>query len=431
MKHTMDIKFLHNHFLDSNGITTDSRNVQAGQLFFALSGQNFNGNQFAEDAISNGAKLAIIDDEKFKKGNNYFLAQNVLECLQELASYHRKYLGIPLIAITGTNGKTTTKELIRSVLQKKFKVAFTHGNLNNQIGVPLTLLSFNKETEIAVVEMGANHQNEIAQLCKIAEPDFGIINNIGKAHLEGFGSFEGVISAKNELYQYCRDTHKKVFVNGNDKLLMELSSGMERIIYGKDASFLYHAGFLSSDPFLALNWNNYAVKTQLVGDYNLNNVIAAIAVGNFFNVPQNEIIDAIEAYKPQNNRSQLLKTKDNTLIIDAYNANPSSMDLAISNFSNISDKNKMLILGDMLELGENSIIEHQKLVELALNQDFKKAIFVGKNFFAISTNNIPDYQFFRTTDLLIAYLMKNKIKNHTILLKASRGVQLERIIEFL
>jgi UDP-N-acetylmuramoyl-tripeptide--D-alanyl-D-alanine ligase len=427
----MDLQVLHKHFIESAGICTDSRKLTKNQMFFALSGPNFNGNQFANQAIEQGAKLAIIDDIKYKVNDNCFLVPDVLECIQQLALFHRQQLGTPIISITGTNGKTTTKELISRVLQKKYKVTYTQGNLNNHIGVPLTLLSFTKETEIGVVEMGANHQNEISQLCKIALPDFGIINNIGKAHLEGFGSFQGVINAKSELYQYCEKNNKKIFVNGDDSLLMDLSEKIERMTYGKSDINEVNAEFISADPFLELKWKEFKIQTQLVGEYNFNNVLASIAVGIYFQVPNHEICNAISEYKPQNNRSQLTKTSNNTLIIDAYNANPSSMELSVRNFMNIKASNKLLILGDMFELGEASQQEHQKIVDLVKNLNFEKAFFIGKNFFQREKGNKEKFNFFLSIEDMLDYLSKNKIAGYTILLKASRGIQLEKVFAFL
>jgi UDP-N-acetylmuramoyl-tripeptide--D-alanyl-D-alanine ligase len=427
----MDIQTLHQHFINSEGICTDSRKVEKNHLFFALSGQNFDGNQFAEQALTKGAMLTVIDNEKYKTQNSCILVPDVLKCLQELAFFHRKWLATPIIAITGTNGKTTTKELIGNVLQKKYNITFTSGNLNNHIGVPLTLLSFTKETQIGVVEMGANHSNEISQLCQIALPDFGIISNIGKAHLEGFGSFEGVIQAKSELYQYCKKNNKKVFVNGNDKLLIDLSKGIEQITYGNTNTNEYHAQFISANPYLIVKWKDFLIQTQLVGEYNMNNVIASIAVGSYFNVPEKEIVEALSDYKPKNNRSQLTKTQNNTLIIDAYNANPSSMELSVRNFVHIKSPEKLLILGDMFELGEVSEQEHHKIFKLVESLNFKKVFFVGKNFFTIKEKFINTYQFFQSIEEIIDFLSRNKISGYTILLKASRGIQLEKVLSLL
>jgi UDP-N-acetylmuramoyl-tripeptide--D-alanyl-D-alanine ligase len=427
----MEVQALYQHFLNSKGICTDSRKVGKNQMFFALSGQNFDGNHFAEQAIEMGARMAIIDNKKYKTNKNCILVPDVLKCLQELSLFHRKSLNTIIIAVTGTNGKTSTKELISHVLQKKYKVSFTQGNLNNHIGVPLTLLSFTKDTEIGVVEMGANHKNEISNLCQIALPDYGLITNIGKAHLEGFGSFEGVIKAKSELYNYCKNNRKKVFVNGKDELLIKLSSGLDRITYGDSTTEKHDAQLVSADPFLIIKWKHFLIQTQLVGEYNINNVLAAIKVGSYFHVPDTDIVDAISEYKPQNNRSQLTKTQDNTLIIDAYNANPSSMELSIRNFVNIKSTRKLLILGDMFELGKVAVKEHQKIIELVKSIGFTEVLFVGKNFFSLRKKAIKTYQFFLNTDDIIKFLSQNKISGYTILLKASRGIQLEKVLDFL
>lgn len=427
----MEIKKLHEVFLQSNGIATDTRKVEKGQIFFALKGDNFNGNEFALQALENGALYAIIDEARFKTSEKLILVPNVLDCLQKLAQFHRDFLGIPIIAITGTNGKTTSKELIRSVLKAKYKVGYTFGNLNNHLGVPLTLLSFNKDTEIGVVEMGANHMNEIAGLCEIAKPDFGIITNIGKAHLEGFGSYEGVIKAKCELYNYLAANNKTVFVNGDDKILIEKSAKIERIKYGRDKSFYCFAEFSEASPFLIVKWKDKVVETQLVGEYNFNNVLLAICIGSYFKVDEIDILKALSTYKPENNRSQLTQTSKNTLIVDAYNANPSSMELSILNFLNIIGDNKQLILGDMFELGNNSKEEHQKIIKLIENNGFKNVLFVGQNFISLKNRPNSDFHFFENTPALIEYLIKNEIKGMTILLKASRGIQLEKIIPYL
>lgn len=427
----MEPKQLYKLFRESEGICTDSRKTKEGQLFFALSGQNFNGNEFAQQAISQGASYAVIDKQEFRKNEQYIVVPDVLKSLQELGQYHRIKLGIPVIAITGSNGKTTTKELISTVLQKKFNVSYTQGNLNNHIGVPLTLLTFTRETEIGVVEMGANHEHEIEQLCRIAQPDFGIITNIGKAHLEGFGSYEGVIRAKNELYEFCKINGKKVFVHGNDELLMKLSSEINRIIYGSSDSFEISGSIVSSDPCLSLQWKNQLINSQLVGEYNFPNLMAAVALGSYFKIKPDEINEAISNYSPQNNRSQLKKTSHNTLYIDAYNANPSSMELSILNFSKIKGQKKILILGDMFELGESSATEHQKILDLVASLKFEKAFFIGKHFYSLKNSFVHTADFFPTTDELNQFLTQKQISGYDILLKASRGIQLERALGFL
>lgn len=427
----MEIKKIHSLFLNSRGITIDSRKIEEGQIFFALKGASFNGNKFALSAINQGAKYAVVDEAEFATRDNIILVEDVLLCLQELAKFHRSFLNVSILAITGTNGKTTTKELISAVLKKKFTIGFTKGNLNNHIGVPLTLLSFNSLTEIGIVEMGANHPGEIEFLCSIAAPDYGIITNIGKAHIEGFGSFEGVVKTKNELYNYLKINKKPIFINGEDELLMSLSEGMTKYTYGIKKDFNICAGLISANPLLSVQWDNYVINTKLVGAYNLTNVLAAICVGAFFDVDDDLITSAIRMYQPQNNRSQLTKTPKNTLIIDAYNANPTSMDLAINNFTNINDDNKTLILGDMFELGSTSDMEHKNIIDLVKKLKFDSVIFVGSHFYKLANKKKSNFKFFENTQELCNYLSKNELINRTILLKASRGIQLEKVIEFL
>jgi UDP-N-acetylmuramoyl-tripeptide--D-alanyl-D-alanine ligase len=426
----MKIQEIHSIFINSKGVTTDSRKIEKGQIFFALKGENFNGNEYAKSAIERGAEYAIIDEAEYADIERTILVKGVLNCLQELAKFHRKYLNIPILAITGSNGKTTTKELISSVLNKRFSLGYTQGNLNNHIGVPLTLLSFSKETEMGVVEMGANHIGEIEVLCNIADPDYGIITNIGKAHIEGFGSFEGVIKTKSELYNYLKRKKGKIFINGEDNLLLSQSTDLEKVSYGKKHNLFVSAEFIASSPFLEIKWDQFEIRTKLVGEYNFNNVLAAICIGSYFNVPKEKIVEAIEDYQPKNNRSQLTKTETNTLIIDAYNANPTSMELAIRNFLNIKEDNKFLILGDMFELGGSSKEEHHKIIQLADKLKFENAIFIGENFYNFR-NEFPVYQFFENTTSLSNYLKINTIKNATLLLKASRGIKLEQVVDYL
>ncbi len=426
----MNIQEIHSIFLNSSGITTDSRKIEKGQIFFALKGENFNGNEYAQSAIDIGAKYAIIDEAKYADIERTILVKDVLNYLQELAKFHRTYLNIPILAITGTNGKTTTKELISSVLKKKFDLGYTQGNLNNHIGVPLTILSFTKDTEMGVVEMGANHLGEIETLCNIAEPDYGIITNIGKAHIEGFGSFEGVIRTKSELYNYLKRKNGIVFINGEDDLLLRQAAGIEKINYGRNHDLFISAEFIASSPFLEIKWDKYEIKTKLVGEYNFNNVLAAICIGSYFNVTNEKIVEAIEEYQPKNNRSQLTKTETNTLIIDAYNANPTSMDLAIKNFLNIKEAKKGLILGDMFELGDSSNEEHYKIAKLVEELNFGTTIFVGENFYNFRSE-FPLFQFFNDAASLCNHLQINKIEDTTLLLKASRGIKLEQVIDYL
>lgn len=427
----MDIRQLHKLFLNSEGVTTDTRNIKGNQIFFALKGENFNGNKYAETALNKGACFAIIDEEAYLLNDKCILVKDVLQCLQELANYHRSYINIPIVAITGTNGKTTTKELVSCVLNKKYNVGFTQGNLNNHIGVPLTLLSFNKETEIGIVEMGANHVGEIAELSNIANPDFGIITNIGKAHIEGFGSYEKIIQTKSELYEFIKKGQKKVFVNGDDDLLLNQSVGIDRLIYGKKANSFIKAEFIGSDPYLEISWNDTSIMTNLVGEYNFYNALAAIAVGKYFDVEVSLIGEALSEYKPENNRSQLKKTDNNLLVIDAYNANPTSMSLAIKNFENVKGKNKVLILGDMFELGATSDEEHHNIIKLVDSLNYQETYFVGTNFSKLKKDFQSKYHFYNSTEKLCSYLKLHKIVDSTILLKASRGIKLEDTIEYL
>ncbi len=427
----MDIKKLHEIFLTSKGISTDTRTIQKDQLFFALKGDNFDGNKYAVQALDKGAGYAVVDDPTLINIPNCIVVKDVLESLQNLARFHRKYLNIPILGITGTNGKTTTKELINAVLSQKFKTFATQGNFNNHIGVPLTILSMDKSTEFGIVEMGANHIGEIAQLCSIANPDYGLITNIGRAHLEGFGSFEGVIKAKTELYQHIAQNGKMLFVNADDQLLMKLSGDFKKELYGKNIDAGNKFSLEKKELFLTLKWNTDKIKTQLVGNYNFYNVLAAIKTGLFFGVSKNKIIEAIENYRPKNNRSQFLDTGKNKLIVDVYNANPVSMQSAIENFYSIKASNKLLLLGDLLELGNVSADEHEKVLKLIKNLNFKNACLVGNEFYRFANDKLYPYLFFKNTDDLIGYLKKEKPENFYALLKASRGIRLEKIIPYL
>lgn len=435
LKQIMNIEEIYRLFLKCREVSTDSRKCAKNALFFALRGENFNGNKYAEQAIENGCSYAIIDDENYRKDIKYILVKDVLETLQKLANYHRKRLNIPIIAITGTNGKTTTKELISSVLSQKFSITNTVGNLNNHIGVPITLLSMDESTQIGIVEMGANHPNEIMQLCKIAEPNYGIITNIGKAHLEGFGSFEKIISTKNELYNYLNESNGTAFFNANNDLLLELTGKLKTPKFdfnGVDSKV--KGQLLKTNKFLAIsisiNGCLYNVKTKLIGNYNSENVIAAACVGNYFNVSDNDIINAIEKYEPSNNRSQFIKTDKNNLYLDAYNANPTSVNAALLNFEELQVENKWIVLGDMLELGEDSISEHKKIIAKLSEMKFEKAILVGELYSSIKTNKNDILQF-KNVDELIVWIRKNNISNSNVLIKGSRGIKLETIVEYL
>jgi len=435
----METKELYKIFKESSKITTDSRNIIKNSIFFALKGTNFNGNKYASDAIEQGCSYAVIDENKYVQNNRYILVDNVLESLQQLAHYHRQNLKIPIIAITGTNGKTTTKELIKAILSKKYNIIGTEGNLNNHIGVPLTLLSMNNSTEIGIVEMGANHMGEIKELCEIAEPDYGLITNIGKAHLEGFGSFEGVIKAKSELYEYLSKNNKTIFVNIDNNILNNISVKSNKITYGTNTLSVYQGEFIEANPFVKLNWkykdtnlqnyrSNY-VETQLIGKYNFENILASICIGKFYNVSDNDIKHAIEQYKPTNNRSQLIKSKFNTLLLDFYNANPTSMKEALSNFADIKSENKIIILGDMFELGDESEKEHLKIINILKRNNFKDFFLIGNTFNKVSKNT--KFKSFESTNDFINWVKNNRISDSYILIKGSRGMHLENIIEFL
>ncbi|MGP8214657.1 MAG: UDP-N-acetylmuramoyl-tripeptide--D-alanyl-D-alanine ligase [Bacteroidia bacterium] len=416
-------------FLQHPIVGTDTRNIKAGSIFFALKGGNFNANQFAKDALDKGAAYAVIDEEKYYT-ERCILVKDVLLTLQHLANYHRRQFNIPLIGITGTNGKTTTKELTAAVLSKKYKTLFTQGNLNNHIGVPLTLLSLKKEHQSAIIEMGANHQGEIAQLCGIAEPNYGIITNIGKAHLEGFGGPEGVIKAKSELYHFIKANKGKLFVNADDELLMDLSEGIDRITYGTHPGADCE-GITDTESFMAkaaflVDGIEVEIQSKLAGRYNFYNMLAATCIGFHFGLTISQVKKAIEDYVPSNNRSQLVKKESNTIWVDAYNANPSSMRTAIESFAEMQGDGKVLILGDMFELGEDSRKEHQSLADFIENKKVWDNIFlVGAEFGKTKSSATV----FETMPEFLEWLSANPIKNKTILLKGSRGMAMERVLE--
>ncbi len=421
-------------------ISTDSRKIEKNSIFFALRGKSFDGNKYAKKAIEEGASFAIVDDKTVADNNRIILVNNTLKALQDLATYHRKHLQTKIIAITGTNGKTTTKELIGRVLQTTYNTLITKGNLNNHIGVPLTLLSITKKTEIAVIEMGANHQYEIDFLCKIAQPDFGIITNIGRAHLEGFGSINGVIKTKTELFDYLRLNNGTVFVNTENEIIRTHSVGLNKISYGKTSNDFCQGMQLDSDEFVALNWKteNLSPKyqkttSQLFGNYNYENILAAICIGAYFGVKIKQINKAISEYSPTNNRSQKLNTKSNTIFLDAYNANPMSMKAALTNFAEMKFKTKIVCLGDMLELGDESEKEHAKILHYLHKSDFASVFLVGKLFADATKTDKKDatYRTFTNTTELLNFLKSNKPKNAHILIKASRGIGLEKIVQTL
>ncbi len=428
----MDLSRIYKIFCEFPCLSTDSRNIQPGCIFLALRGEVFNGNAFAEDALSRGASYAIVDDPAVVTSDKFILVSSTLNTLQHLALHHRKHFNLPVLAITGTNGKTTTRELITSVLSKKYNVLSTKGNLNNHIGVPLTLLELNQAHRIAVIEMGANHMGEISALCELAQPAYGLITNIGKAHLEGFGSFEGVIAAKTELYTYIRSQLGKVFVNNDNELLMKFTHGLSLVSYGLNQKADYRAEIIGSDPFLALkcseNCKVFDIQTHITGAYNAENVLAAVAIGRYFGVGAELLINAITSYKPQNNRSQIIDTGRNQLILDAYNANPSSMAAALNNFEKKSGQPKMIILGDMFELGIYSQAEHRNVLEIALRSKPGLIIFVGESFFRLKNNQTSCF-FFQNTEEAKDWLRRNKIDGYQILIKGSRKNQLENLVE--
>jgi UDP-N-acetylmuramoyl-tripeptide--D-alanyl-D-alanine ligase len=425
----MKIDALHACYLNCNSISTDTRKVAKNDMFFALKGDNFNGNTFAEKALNEGAKYVIIDEEEYYIDSQTILVDNVLETLQTLATFHRTYLNIPIIALTGSNGKTTTKELINAVLSKAYKTTATIGNLNNHIGVPLTLLSMTKDTEIGIVEMGANHLKEIEFLCEIAKPDFGYITNFGKAHLEGFGSIEGVIKGKTELYNYLKVHNKTIFVNANDAEQVKQSKDSNCIRFGdSNTENTTKIDLIDTQPFVKSNYNDLEIKSQLIGEYNFNNISAAICIGTYFKVSTETIKLAIEEYCPTNNRSQIFEKGTIKIILDAYNANPTSMKAALSNFGILNEPNKIAILGDMFELGKEADKEHQELVEFVLTLNLTNIILVGENFFKtkISSETIKKYKSFKD---LKDKLNRINLSQATLLIKGSRGMALERVID--
>ena len=414
----MKINQLHTIYLNSSGICTDTRTLKKDCIFFALTGENFNGNEYASKAIELGASNVVIDDLSYKKDERYIVVDNVLKSLQSLASYHRSKLKCPIIGITGTNGKTTTKELMHCVLSSKFKTVCTKGNLNNDIGVPLTILSSPLDTEMLIVEMGANHIREINTLCKMAQIDYGLITNIGKAHLEGFGSYENIIKTKNELYQFIQKKNKKVFVNKKDKLLVELSEKIDRVFY-TDFKITNN-----EDSLASVSINNKEVKTKLIGSYNTSNIIAAYTIASYFGVDEKSIVESLQNYIPSNNRSELKITDTkNTLILDAYNANPTSMSLSIDSFLKVKKKSYWLILGDMLELGKSSLEEHQKIIDRLEEKNAKNVIIVGDEFGRCKHS----YKHFDTVDLASKWITTRPIINSHVLLKGSRGIKLEQL----
>ncbi|EDP97679.1 UDP-N-acetylmuramoyl-tripeptide--D-alanyl-D-alanine ligase [Kordia algicida OT-1] len=422
------IQELYTIFQKYPNITTDSRKITPNCIFFALKGDNFNGNKYAKDALEKGAAYAIVDEKEYVTSEQTILVNDALESLQKLANYHRKQLNIPIISLTGSNGKTTTKELINAVLSKKFNTTATKGNLNNHIGVPLTLLSMNSDTEIGIVEMGANHKREIAFLSSIAEPDYGYITNFGKAHLEGFGGIEGVIIGKSELYDYLKASDKFIFVNGDDTKQVERTQDANTYVFGGSDTYDLSIEFLTANPMVSCAVDGKKIQSQLIGSYNFSNIAAAIAIGTYFKVNSDDIKEAIEAYIPSNNRSQILTKNTNKIILDAYNANPTSMKAALDNFSDLTDTSKIAFLGDMFELGDSAKEEHQFINDYAASLEIEKIYLIGENFGITNSTNekIVIHSTFES-------LKENfpALENSTLLIKGSRGMALERILELL
>jgi UDP-N-acetylmuramoyl-tripeptide--D-alanyl-D-alanine ligase len=433
----MQIEALYQNFLSSTGVTTDTRNIAEGNMFFALKGDNFNANTFVAEAFAKGAKYVVADElldptwkEKF--GDKLWITDNALKTLQALAGHHRNQLKCPVVAITGSNGKTTTKELLAAVLSKKYKTYATKGNLNNHIGIPLTLLSIKNDVEMAVVEMGANHQGEIASYCEYVRPGYGLITNVGMAHTEGFGGFEGVVKGKTELYRYIGEHSGKIFVSAdNDLLLSKVPDPDNCITYGKATTAYCHGQPVNDAGILSLvidaGGQQLKIQTRLVGEYNFENAMSAICIGKYFKVDSQQIKEALECYTPGNNRSQKITLGSNTIILDAYNANPSSMTEALKNFAKISAVSKVVILGEMMELGDYAKTEHEKIAALVKDMPLTKRIFVGSGFHFLEHE--PGITYFSKTDDLKAWFKSQQFENTSILIKGSRKNELEKILK--
>lgn len=426
----MEIEELYNRFTECNGLTTDSRHCPEGSMFLALKGETFNGNAFAAQSLAQGCRYAVVDEPQYASPENprIILVDNCLETLQKLANYHRRRLGTRMIGVTGTNGKTTTKELIATVLGEKFKVLYTQGNFNNHIGVPLTLLRLKPEHEMAVIEMGANHPGEINTLVHIAEPDYGIITNVGKAHLQGFGSFEGVIRTKGELYDFLREKgNATIFIQNENPYLNKIAAGLTCVRYGQTPGLDVTGKVVACSPFLHFSWTaegiSHDVQTHLIGAYNLDNALAAVAIGRYFGVEDTKICHALSSYVPQNNRSQLVHTASNTLIVDAYNANPTSMMAALENFRQMEAAHKVAILGDMKELGEGSHEEHQKVVDFLKECGFERVMLVGPEFGGTASS----FEHYKDVKEVEALLAAHPLQGCCILVKGSNSMKLSEL----
>lgn len=426
----MEIEELYNRFTECNGLTTDSRHCPEGSMFLALKGETFNGNAFAAQSLAQGCRYAVVDEPQYASPENprIILVDNCLETLQKLANYHRRRLGTRMIGVTGTNGKTTTKELIATVLGEKFKVLYTQGNFNNHIGVPLTLLRLKPEHEMAVIEMGANHPGEIKTLVHIAEPDYGIITNVGKAHLQGFGSFEGVIRTKGELYDFLREKgNATIFIQNENPYLNKIAAGLTCVRYGQTPGLDVTGKVVACSPFLHFSWTaegiSHDVQMHLIGAYNLDNALAAVAIGRYFGVEDTKICHALSSYVPQNNRSQLVHTASNTLIVDAYNANPTSMMAALENFRQMEAAHKVAILGDMKELGEGSHEEHQKVVDFLKECGFERVMLVGPEFGGTASS----FEHYKDVKEVEALLAAHPLQGCCILVKGSNSMKLSEL----
>ena len=424
----MDLPQLHKLFLQFPRVSTDTRKITQNSIFFALKGPNFNGNAFAAEALEKGAIYAVVDEPEYATSAHILLVDNVLETLQQLATYHRNHSKAIIISLTGSNGKTTTKELIHAVLAKKYTTIATQGNLNNHIGVPLTLLRITEATEIAVIEMGANHQKEIAFLSGIAQPDFGYITNFGKAHLEGFGGVEGVIKGKSELYDYLLQHDKHVFLNADDPIQKEkLSAYVKKIGFSQSDPKFFNIRLLDTDPFVQLGFETTEITTQLVGAYNFPNCCAAVLMGKYFTIPPEAIKAAIAAYVPSDNRSQIVEKGGHRIVLDAYNANPTSMKAALESFAKAKGNPKVVFLGDMFELGESSHEEHQGIADLTASLNFEDAYLVGKQFYQVDSK----FQKFSSFESLQEHLLAHPLEKGVLFIKGSRGMAMERILDLL
>ena len=428
----MEIDDIHSLFSNSSGISTDTRTIKKKNIFFCLKGRNFNGNLFIDQAIALGASFVIYDEEKLNhKSKKAIKVKNALETLQALAKYHRSKFNIPVIGLTGSNGKTTSKELISSVLSEKFNVTSTLNNFNNHIGVPLTILEINRKTDLAIIEMGANHLGEIDLLCNIADPNIGYITNFGKAHLEGFGGINGVIKGKCELYEYIRKKKGIVLVNNDDSIQREKSIGIQTFSFGKSKKSDYSTNnTISNRNSCEISFNNKKITSNLYGEYNFENINASIAMGIHFGLSFEQIENGIKNYIPKNNRSEMIKTKNNLLFVDSYNANPTSMKVSIQSFMKFKEVNKTLILGDMYEIGKTSLVEHERVLNSIKNNKDLKIFLVGKIFDQLKFKSERIHFFYETNELM-EHIKKNLIIGHTILLKGSRKINLEKVIPLL